>query len=107
LRFKAPKTGKARAVTLPRFAIEELRRLKAERAEGLLGLGVRQTGETLVVYGQADGETHQPRSLTHAFAQLIRRVKDVAQLRFHDLRLRDRTLERRRASQSRTGMAGP
>ena len=31
LRFKAPKTDKARAITLPAFAVEELRRLKRSR----------------------------------------------------------------------------
>jgi integrase len=47
LRAKAPKSEKARAVTLPAFAIGELRRLKREQAESLLVLGVRQTGDIL------------------------------------------------------------
>ncbi len=85
LRFKAPKTDRARAITLPSFAIEELRRLKREQAEQLLALGVRQSGETLAC-ARADGAPHQPRSLTHEFAYLIRRVKDVPRVRFHDLR---------------------
>jgi integrase len=38
LRFKAPKTDRARAVTLPDFAVEDLRRLKREEAESLLTL---------------------------------------------------------------------
>ena len=41
LRFKNPKNEKARTVALPRYAIEELRRLKREQAEELLKLGVR------------------------------------------------------------------
>lgn len=41
LRAKAPKSEKARAITLPAFAIEELRRLKREQGEELLKLGVR------------------------------------------------------------------
>jgi integrase len=41
LRAKTPKSEKARAITLPAFAIEELRRLKREQAEELLKLGVR------------------------------------------------------------------
>jgi integrase len=45
LRFKAPKTEQARAVTLPAFAVDELRRLKRQQAETLFRLGVRQTGE--------------------------------------------------------------
>ena len=85
LRFKAPKTEKTRAITLPAFAVEELRRLKREQAEELLALGIRQSGETLVC-ARADGDPHQPRSLTHEFTYLIRRLKDVPRIRFHDLR---------------------
>lgn len=85
LRFKAPKTEKVRAVTLPRFAIDELGRLKREQAEALLRLGVRQTGDTLLC-ARADGEPLQPRSLTHEFSRLIRQVKDLPRVRFHDLR---------------------
>ena len=36
LRLKAPKNGKPRTITLPAFAVEELRRLKREQAEELL-----------------------------------------------------------------------
>lgn len=85
LRFKAPKTDKARAITLPAFAVEELRRLKREQAEELLALGIRQSGETLAC-ARADGEPHQPRSLTHEFTYLIGRVKEIPRVRFHDLR---------------------
>jgi integrase len=85
LRFKAPKTEKARAIALPSFVIEELRRLKREQAEELLMLGVRQSGETLVC-GRYDGDPMPPRSLTHEFAKVAGRVKDVPRIRFHDLR---------------------
>jgi integrase len=85
LRFKAPKTDKVRAVTLPAFAIGELQRLKREQAEDLLALGVRQTGETLVC-ARADSTPLQPRSLTHEFSRLIRREKELPRVRFHDLR---------------------
>lgn len=85
LRFKAPKTEKVRNVTLPAFAIDELRRLKLAQAEDLLRLGVRQTGATLLC-ARADGEPLQPRSLTHEFARLVRQAKDLPRLRFHDLR---------------------
>jgi integrase len=85
LRFKAPKTDKARAITLPSFAVEELRRLKREQAEELFSLGVRQSGETLVC-ARADGKPRQPRSLTHEFTYLVARCKDIPRVRFHDLR---------------------
>jgi integrase len=85
LRAKAPKSEKARAITLPAFAIEELRRLKREQAEELLKLGVRQLGDTLLC-ARADGEPMQPRSLTHEFTRLVGRVKSIPRVRFHDLR---------------------
>jgi len=85
LRFKAPKTEKTRGITLPSFAVEELRRLKRHQAEELLALGVRQNGETLLC-PRADGRPRQPRSLTHEFTRLICRIKDLPKVRFHDLR---------------------
>jgi integrase len=85
IRFKAPKNERARAITLPGFAIAELHRLKRQQAEELLKLGVRQTGETLVC-ARADGQPLQPQSLTHQFTRLIKRVRDLPRVRFHDLR---------------------
>jgi integrase len=84
LRFKSTKTDKARAVTLPRFALEELQRWKREQAEGLLKLGIRQGGDTLTC-GRQDGEPKQPESLTHEFTYLVGRA-GVPRVRFHDLR---------------------
>ena len=85
LRFKPTKTGKPRAVTLPGYAIDELRRLKHDQAQELLRLGIRQTGDTLVC-ARVDGEPLQPRSLTHEFAVAMARIKDLPRVRFHDLR---------------------
>jgi integrase len=85
IRFKAPKTDRTRTVTLPAFAVAELRRLKRHQAEELLMLGIRQTGETLVC-ARADGLPLQPQSLTHQFTRLIARIKDFPRIRFHDLR---------------------
>jgi integrase len=85
LRFKPPKNGKTRAVTLPAFAVTELRRLKRQQAEELLRVGVRQTAVTLVC-GRADGEVHSPLALTYEFARFVRQMNDLPQVRFHDLR---------------------
>jgi len=85
LRFKAPKTDKIRVVTLPAFAIEQLRLLKRRQAEELLQLGTRQTGDTLVC-ARRDGLPLQPQSLTHHFNRLISRIKSLPKVRFHDLR---------------------
>ncbi len=85
IRFKAPKTDRTRTVTLPAFAVAELRRLKREQAEDLLKLGVRQTEEALVC-ARADGLPLQPQSLTHQFTRLVARIEDFPRIRFHDLR---------------------
>jgi integrase len=85
LRFKSPKTERARAITLPSFAIEELRRLKREQAEALLALEVRQTEDTLVC-ARRDGEPLQPQSLTHEFPRFLARLKGFPRVSFHDLR---------------------
>jgi integrase len=85
LRIKAPKSEKTRAITLPAFAAEELRRLRRQQAEDLLLLGVRQDGDTLVC-ARADGQPMQPRSLTHEFTYLIGRISGLPRVRFHDLR---------------------
>jgi integrase len=85
LRTKAPKNEKTRAITLPVFAVEELRRLRRQQAEGLLSLGTRQDNDTLVC-ARADGQPMQPRSLTHEFTYLMGRIRDLPRIRFHDLR---------------------
>jgi integrase len=85
VRFKPPKSGRHRAVTLPAYAVEELRRLKREQAELLLALGIRQTADTLLCC-RADGEPHLPLSLTYEFARFMRRLNHLPRLRFHDLR---------------------
>jgi integrase len=83
IRFKDCKTGRNRAITLPGFVVEELRQHKAQQAEALLRLGVRQSGETLVCCRE-DGNPKQPRSLPHEFAAL--RLRGLPHARFHDLR---------------------
>jgi integrase len=85
LRFKAPKTEKARAISLLAFVVNELRRLKLEQAEELLRVGVRQSSDTLVC-ARRDGEPLQPQSLTHEFPRFLARLKDFPRVRFHDLR---------------------
>jgi integrase len=85
LRFKPPKNDRHRAITLPAFAVEELRRFKRQQAEELLSIGIRQDGETLVCC-RADGLPLQPRSLTHQFALVVARGTGLPRVRFHDLR---------------------
>jgi integrase len=84
LRFKSPKSGKGRSITLPRFAMEELRRRKREQAEALLALGVRQDGRTLVCATQ-DGSPRSPESFTTRYMEYVAKA-GVPKVRFHDLR---------------------
>jgi integrase len=84
LRFKAPKTDRARAITLPAFAVDELTRLKRQQAERLLAIGVRQAGDTLVC-AREDGSPWPPRLLTKAFSRMMASMNTPA-IRFHDLR---------------------
>jgi integrase len=76
----------AEAITLPAFAVDELRRFKREQAESLLMLGVRRTGDTLVC-ARRDRDPLQPQSLTHEFPMFLARLEsDFPRVRFHDLR---------------------
>jgi integrase len=83
-RIKPPKSGKARTVALPAFAVAELRRHRVEQAQELLQLGVRLGGETLVC-GRADGSLMLPTSLTHEWQKIAPTI-DGATPRLHDLR---------------------
>jgi len=84
LRFKRPK-NKTRGISLPIFAVEELRRRTREQAEELSTLGVRQDGNTLVCAPTA-GSAMLPTRLTHEFIRITGRVEGVLRVRFHDLR---------------------
>ena len=85
IQFKAPKNDRHRVITLPAYAVDDLRRLKRQQAEELLAVGVRQSGDTLLC-SRADGAPHQPLSLTYEFARFMKRIKDMPRVRFHDLR---------------------
>jgi integrase len=86
LRFKAPKSGKSRTITLPASAIAELRQLKRDQAERLLRVGIRQDGATLVC-AQDDGRALAPDVLTAAFTRLVRSLGDgFPRVHFHSLR---------------------
>jgi integrase len=84
LRFKSPKSGKGRSITLPHFAIDELRRRKREQAEALLALGIRQDARTLVCATQ-DGSPRSPESFTTRYMEYVSKA-GVPRVRFHDLR---------------------
>lgn len=96
LRLKTTKTDRWRAVTLPAFAIEELRRHKKEQAEDLLRLGIRQRDEAFVCpranpldgEGKPDkqGAPLSPDACSHEFARLVRNIPDMPRVSLHKLR---------------------
>jgi integrase len=84
VRYKQPKTGRARTVALSPIVVEELRAHQLRQAEELLRLGVRQN-DTTFLYAREDGGPIQPRSLTHAWNQMLAKTT-LPRIRFHDLR---------------------
>jgi integrase len=84
VRYKQPKTGRARTVALSPIVVEELRAHQLRQAEELLRLGVRQN-DTTFLYMREDGGPIQPRSLTHAWNQMLAKTT-LPRIRFHDLR---------------------
>jgi integrase len=84
VRYKEPKSGRARTIALSSIVTEELRLHKLRQAEELLRLGVRQS-EATFIYTREDGLPMQPRSLAHAWQQLLAKTP-LPRVRFHDLR---------------------
>lgn len=81
--FGSTKGGRARRITLPGMAVDELRAWKREQAEQLLRLGVRQSGDTPVCT-RLDGERLTPNMLTDRFRDLAKRLG--LPVHFHSLR---------------------
>ncbi len=65
LRFKSPKTDRARAVTLPSLAAEELRQVKREQAKPFSCSGWRR--QATRPFAPAVSEPLQPQSLSMSF----------------------------------------
>ena len=84
VRYKEPKSGKARTVALSSTVIAELKAHRARQAEEQLRLGLRPDADSFVV-AQMDGSPLQPRSLTHEWIRLIQKTT-LPRIRFHDLR---------------------
>jgi integrase len=84
VRYKEPKTGRARRVSLSTTVIEELKGWRFAQAEEMSRLGLATDGNTFVVT-QEDGRPLQPRSITHEWVRLSK-AKCLPRIRFHDLR---------------------
>ena len=84
VRYKEPKSGRARVVALSKTVIAELRAHRVRQAEEQLRLGIRVDGDSFVV-AQVDGSPLQPRSITHEWVRILGKI-DLPRIRFHDLR---------------------
>lgn len=84
IRYKEPKSGRARTVALSATVVADLRAHRIQQAQELLRLGIRLSDETFVV-ARADGLPLQPRSLTHEWVRLLA-ASALPRIRFHDLR---------------------
>ena len=84
VRYKEPKSGRARTVALSATVIDELRKHRARQWEDLLRLGVRQTDDGFVC-SREDGKPIQPRSISQAWREKVGQLA-LPRIRFHDLR---------------------
>lgn len=84
VRYKEPKSGRARTVALSSTVLAELKAHRARQAEEQLRLGLRPDGDSFVV-AQVDGNPIQPRSLTHEWVRVPGKTS-LPRIRFHDLR---------------------
>jgi integrase len=84
VRYKEPKSGRARTVALSSTVIAELKAHRVRQAEEQLRLGLRPDADSFVV-AQVDGSPLQPRSLTHEWVRIIGKTS-LPRIRFHDLR---------------------
>jgi integrase len=84
VRYKEPKSGRARTVALSRTVVEELRSYRVKQAEELLQLGVRLADDAFVATLR-DGTPFPPDRLTREWIRISGRL-GLRRIRFHDLR---------------------
>ena len=84
VRYKEPKSGRARTVALSASVVEELNAHRLRQAETMLRLGVRITNDSFIA-AHDDGTPMQPTFITHEWVRLIK-GSNLPRLRFHDLR---------------------
>lgn len=84
VRYKEPKSGRARTVSLSSTVVTEMKAHRARQAEEQLRFGIRPDEDSFVV-AQVDGQPIQPRSLTHEWVRILGKTT-LPRIRFHDLR---------------------
>jgi integrase len=84
VRYKAPKSGKGRTISLSETVVRALHDHRIAQAEQLLRIGIRTTGETHVCTND-DGGPLRPSALTLYWKRLVKKL-GLPVIRFHDLR---------------------
>jgi integrase len=85
VRYKEPKSGRARTIALPASLVAELRAHRIRQAEELLRLGVKVTEETFVC-AREDGKPLRPHSIGQEWVRFLCGHRELPRIRFHDLR---------------------
>ncbi len=85
IRYKEPKSGRARTIALSASVVAELKAHRIQQAEELLKLGRRVSDDDFVV-AQADGSPLQPHSLGQEWVRFLASSTTLPRIRFHDLR---------------------
>jgi integrase len=85
VRYKEPKSGRARTIALSATLVTELKTHRIRQAEELLQFGNRISDDDFVVM-QADGSPLRPHSLGQEWVRFLARYKALPRIRFHDLR---------------------
>jgi integrase len=85
VRYKEPKSGRARTIALSATLVAELRAHRVRQAQELLQVGRRLSDDDFVVT-QADGSPLRPHSLGQEWVRFLARNASLPRIRFHDLR---------------------
>jgi integrase len=84
VRYKEPKSGRARTVALSATVVAELKAHRVQQAQELLRVGKRLSDDDFVV-AQADGSPLRPHSLGQEWVRFLS-SSTLPRIRFHDLR---------------------
>jgi len=74
MRFKAPKSGKARVVAIPEVAHEAIRRHRAQQLRDRLLIGPAYNSKLDLVIAAEDGSPLHPDRFTSAFRQIVKKA---------------------------------
>jgi integrase len=85
IRYKEPKSGRARTLALSATVVAELKAHRILQAQELLRVGKRLSDNDFVV-AQADGSPLRPHSLGQEWVRFLAGSTTLPRVRFHDLR---------------------